>query len=234
MSSVSVILPSYNEKDNIAEAIERVEKSLGQRLLEIIVVDDNSPDGTWSVVENLNDPHVRLIRRIDERGLASAIARGVAEARGESVVWMDCDLGLPPEAVPRLVDALSHADVAVGSRYVSGGADKRAFVRRSLSTLINTYGMIILSSKIRDYTSGFVAAKTDVARAVGINPHGFGEYCIEFLYTCIKRKYHVVEVGYHYTYRKSGVSRTDAVDLQLFKYGMQYGWRILKLRFKVK
>ena len=231
---VSVILPSYNEKDNMPEAIERLEKALGDTLLEIIVVDDNSPDGTWKVVEELHDYNVRLIRRMDERGLASAINRGVAEARGSIVVWMDCDLGLPPEAVPRLVDALSHADVAVGSRYVSGGADKRAFVRRTLSTLMNIYAMFILSFKVRDYTSGFVAVKTDVVRAVGINPQGFGEYCIEFLYTCVRRKYHVVEVGYHYTYRKHGVSRTDTVDLQLFKYGLQYAWRILRLRFRVK
>jgi len=234
MNSVSVILPSYNEKDNLPEAIERLEKSVADDLLEIIVVDDNSPDGSWKVVEDLKNPKVRVIRRMHEKGLASAIERGVAEARGDTVVWMDCDLGLPPEAVPRLVAGLSHADVVVGSRYVRGGADKRAFVRRTLSTLMNIYAMVVLSFKVRDYTSGFVAARTSVARVIGINPRGFGEYCIEFLYTAVKRGYRVAEVGYHYNYRKHGVSRTDTVNYSLFKFGAQYAWRILRLRFRVK
>src|SRR3989344_9502149 len=132
--TVSVVLPSYNEKDNIAEAIERIEKSLGPKLLEIIVVDDNSPDGTWKVVEDLKDSKVRLIRRMNEKGLASALSRGIKESRGSIVVWMDCDLGLPPEDLPHLVAAIeSGADVAIGSRYVKGGADERVWFRGFLS-----------------------------------------------------------------------------------------------------
>ncbi|HLC74627.1 MAG TPA: polyprenol monophosphomannose synthase [Candidatus Nanoarchaeia archaeon] len=232
---VSVVLPSYNEKGNIAEAIARVEKSLGDRLLEIIVVDDNSPDLTWQVVQDLNNKKVRLIRRINEKGLASALSRGVTEAKGSVVVWMDCDLGLPPEDVPRLVAAIEQgADVAIGSRYVAGGADKRAWLRGFLSTIMNYFAMAVLSTKVHDYTSGFAAAKKTVMDDIGINPHGFGEYFVEFAYRCIKKGYNVTEVGYHYSYRKSGVSQTDKVNGRLLKYGIQYGLNIIKLRFRVK
>ncbi|MBS3138858.1 polyprenol monophosphomannose synthase [Candidatus Woesearchaeota archaeon] len=230
---VSVVLPSYNEKDNIAEAIERIEKSLGSKLLEILVVDDNSPDGTWKVVEDLNNNKVRLIRRMNEKGLASALSRGIKESHGSIVVWMDCDLGLPPEDIPHLVSVIeSGADVAIGSRYVKGGADERVWFRGFLSKLINYFAMVVLSPKIHDYTSGFAAVKKSVIDDLGINPYGFGEYFIEFAYKAIKKGYRVEEVGYHYNYRKRGVSQTDKVNFKLLKYGIQYGLNILKLRFQ--
>ena len=230
---VSVVLPSYNEQENIAEAIQRVEESLGSKLLEIIVVDDNSPDGTWKVVENMENKKVRCIRRMHERGLASALARGISEAQGSIVVWMDCDLGLPPEDVPRLVAAIEEgADVAIGSRYVNGGADQRAWFRGFLSKLINYFAMLVLSAKVHDYTSGFAAVRKQVVDNIGINTHGFGEYFVEFTYKAIKKGYCVKEVGYHYNYRKHGVSQTDNINFKLFKYGIQYGINILKLRFK--
>jgi dolichol-phosphate mannosyltransferase len=228
---VSIILPSYNEKDNIAEAITRLETAMRKDLHEIIVVDDNSPDMTWKIVQDLKHPKVKLIHRTDEKGLASALKRGVKEATGNIVVWMDCDLGLPPEDVPKLVVALDNADVAIGSRYAEGGKDNRAFVRRSLSMVLNVYASFILSSQIRDYTSGFIAVKKNVVDDIGINPQGFGEYFVEFAYKCVKKNYDVAEVGYEYNYRKNGVSQTDAVDTGLLKLGWDYGIKILKLRF---
>ncbi|MBI2559337.1 glycosyltransferase [Candidatus Woesearchaeota archaeon] len=227
---VSVIFPSYNESENIEEAIRRVSKSLGRQLYEVIVVDDNSPDQTWKIVRNMRNPKYNVIRRTKERGLASAIARGIEEAKGNVVVWMDCDLGVPPEVVPKLVEKLKTYDVAIGSRYVSGGKDSRTFFRKSVSYLMNLFASCMLGFKVRDYTSGFAAARKKVFDKVKFSKHGFGEYFIDFVYGCIKGNYRLVEVGYKYKYRKWGVSKLDNSLFTLLKFGIQYAYRIIKIR----
>ena len=228
---VSVVLPSYNESANIREAIESISKSLGHSLKEIIVVDDNSPDGTWKIVEDLDHKNARVIRRMDERGLASAIARGVSEATGDVVVWMDCDLGLPPEDVPRLVEKIGEYDVVIGSRYVRGGKDTRHWLRALVSTIFNFYAALVLGFAIRDYTSGFIAVKREVTQVVPVSTKGFGEYFSEFVYRCRKKGFRITEVGYVYRYRKGGTSKLDSNLFHFLLFGLQYGWRILKIRF---
>src|SRR5688500_5538138 len=96
---LSVILPTYNEADNIVPLIEEVRRAVGDA--EIVVVDDDSPDGTWRRVEEAR-PEVRLLRRVGRRGLTSAIREGIQASRGERVAWMDCDFSTPPEVLPRL------------------------------------------------------------------------------------------------------------------------------------
>ncbi|MDE2237566.1 MAG: polyprenol monophosphomannose synthase, partial [Elusimicrobia bacterium] len=208
--SVSVVMPSYNERGNIAEAVERIGAALGERLLEIIIVDDDSPDGTWKVVEELGDSRVRLIRRVGERGLASALARGTSEAKGDVVVWLDCDLGIPPEMIPRLVAALDDHDVAIGSRYVPGGSDGRPPFRAFLSRLFNLGARLLLGGQVRDYTSGFAAVRRQALVRTPLLPHGFGEYFIDWAYRCIRAGDRIVEVPYPYGLRKSGLSKTDS------------------------
>ena len=228
---ISVVVPSYNEKDNVAEMIQRVEKALGEQLLEIIIVDDNSPDETWKIVEELHDPKVRLIRRMNEKGLASAYLDGLKEVRGEVVAWLDCDLGLPPEDLPRLVGKLGEYDVVIGSRYVEGGKDLRPWNRKLASIALNTMGKVFLSSTVTDYTSGFVAVKREVLNKVSWDRAGFGEYFIEFAYKAIKAGYKVGEVGYEFKDRVRGDSKSTESVGRFFKLGWQYGTKILKLRF---
>lgn len=230
-SDVSVVLPSYNEREVIAEAIARISDAVGPRLKEIIVVDDNSPDGTWQVVEELHHPKTRVIRRMDERGLASALARGVGEAKGDYIVWMDCDLGLPPEDVPRLLEQLQEYDVAIGSRYAPGGKDNRTWFRSFLSTVFNTYAQLILGFYAKDYTSGFIAIRKEVADDVPLSTTGFGEYFADFVYRAHKKGFKITEVGYTYSYRPRGTSKLDTGYVRLLKFGWQYGVRILKIRF---
>ena len=113
------------------------------------------------------------MRRTTESGLTSAIQRGIDEAirthGADIVTWMDCDLSMPPEDVPKLVSAIVDADsatavdMAVGSRWVPGGADvAHGLMARSLSRVINTYAMALLGNDVHDYTSGFIAARADV------------------------------------------------------------------------
>ena len=230
--TVSVVLPSYNERDNIEEAIRRISSSLGDKLLEIIVVDDNSPDQTWKLVEDLKLPYVRVIRRINEKGLSSALADGIDSAQGDIVVWLDCDLGLSPEEIPRLVSQLDTHDVAIASRYVKGGKDPRPPLRIFLSVMINLFSASLLGFGVRDYTSGFCAAKRRVFDNISFSRRGFGEYFIEFAYKCQKNKLKITEVPCVYSIRTGGVSKSDGSLWTLLKLGRDYCIRIISLRFQ--
>ena len=96
---ITVVLPTLNERENIVPLIQRGLAALADYDVEMLVVDDDSPDGTWQVASELaeGDPSVRLIRRTEERGLTSAIATGINQAHGAWIGWMDCDLSMPPE-----------------------------------------------------------------------------------------------------------------------------------------
>lgn len=232
---VSVVLPTYNESENIVEAIERLSKSLGKNLYEIIVVDDNSPDGTWKIVQEMNNPKYKVIRRMNEKGLASAIARGVCEAKGTVVVWMDADLGIPPEIALQLVEKLRDYDVVIGSRYVSGGNDPRSFPLPFLSRCLNRFARALFGSQISDYTSGVVAVRKNIMDQVLWTDKGFGEYFAEFSYRCIKRNMRITEIPLQYTIRKGGVSKLSGGSFgTLLKYGIQYGLKMIKWRLTIR
>lgn len=230
--SVSVVVPSYNEKDNIVEAIHRIEGALGESLLEILVVDDNSPDLTWKLVEDLHDPKVKLMRRIHKRGLASALADGTNAAQGDIISWLDCDLGIPPEDLLKLFEKLDEYDVAIGSRYLPGGTDTRHWFRAFLSLVFNVYTRMILGRHFWDWTSGFAAARKDAMRKVPLSEDGFGEYFIEWVYACTKAKLKMVEVPYRYGIRKAGVSKTDGNLLVFCKLAVNYAWRVITIRLR--
>ena len=186
---VSVVLPTYNEKQNIKEMIRQLLLYIKGNV-EVIVSDDNSPDGTWKIVENISkkDKRVKLIRRFKDKGVGPSIWDGIKASKGKHIVWMDCDLTMPPSLVPKMVAQLKDYGVVVGSRYVKGGEDDRSFIRVMTSRLINLFANIVLNFKIKDYDSGFVAVRRKVFDEVKFNPEGHGEYCIEFLYKCTRKK----------------------------------------------
>ena len=179
---VSFVFPTYNEKENIVDLINEVKK-LKIKNYEIIVVDDNSPDKTWEIVKNLKDKNIRVIRRVNERGLASAISRGINEAKGDIITWMDCDMSMHPKYIPKLIKAIKNGyDIAIGSRYAKGGKDKRPLIRVITSKMINLFANIVLNFNVLDYDTGFVAAKKDVFKKVPLSTKGYGDYCIDLLY----------------------------------------------------
>ena len=225
---VSVVLPTYNERDNIAPLIEAIMREASP--YEIIVVDDDSPDGTWRVVEELGDryPNLRLLRRIGRRGLTSALQEGISMAQGNAVVWMDCDFSMPPEAIPRLIHALRHSDIAVGSRYVPGGGDSREFSRVLTSRIFNAFATLMLDRGIRDYTSGFLAVKKKVFYKVKLRGD-YGEYCIDFLYKAAE-SFKITEVPYVNVPRRMGETKTAPKIKDLLRHGVNYSLYVLKLR----
>jgi dolichol-phosphate mannosyltransferase len=230
----TAILPTYNERDNIRPLIERTLSHVTTPL-QILVVDDNSPDGTWQIVEQMatGEPRIKLLKRVNERGLTSAIWAGIQAAETEAVGWMDCDLAMPPERVPALLQALAEgADVAIGSRYVPGGSDPgHSLMAKAFSITINLFAALLLGWGVRDYTSGFVVARRKVFDKVRLQGD-YGEYCIDMLVRAQRAGFRVVEVPYACEARTAGESKTGANALDYIRKGSKYVTTILRLALK--
>lgn len=228
---VSIVLATFNERENILDTIENIFRHLGESA-EVIVVDDDSPDGTWNLAQNLNHPRVKVIRRIGTRGLASAFNRGILESRGGVVGWMDADMCMPPAMLPGMIGLLEQYDVVVGSRYAPGGRDDRARLRVAASRAINGLATLVLGYGIKDYDSGFVVLRRSVFDRVSLIPTGYGAYFMEFLYTCSRKGLTVHEVPYTFRDRQKGISKSAPSLWSFFKTGMQYVTRIFVARLR--
>ena len=227
---ISVILATYQEGENIRDMIAAIFAVLADPV-EIIVVDDDSPDLTWKIASGLNDPRVKVIRRIKTRGLASAINRGIIESRGDYIGWMDADMCHPPTLLPRMLTALHGCDVVIGSRYVKGGNDDRAPSRVLTSRFINRLASLVLGHGILDYDSGFILMHRRVLDSVSLSPTGYGAYFIEFIFACSRKGLKVDEIPYTFTERVKGVSKSNTNLFQFGMAGLGYILRILKTRF---
>lgn len=232
-AEVSVVLPTYNEAGNIGPLIQTLLTHL-PGASEVVVVDDDSPDRTWQVVEGLGqkDPRVRLIRRIGRRGLTTALKEGIEAAAGKVVFWMDCDFSQPPEKISELLKALEDHDIVLASRYVPGGEEKgHSRLGSFLSKGICLFASRVLSPAIKDYTSGYVGTRKEILKAIPLEGD-YGEYCIGFLYRAHKKGYRILEIPYTCVPRRSGESKT-ATDLKGYlKRGRKYIMTVLRLRFQ--
>jgi len=245
--SLTVILPTYNERENIPILIDGILRYV-KTPVQVLVVDDDSPDGTWQVVQEIaaREPRVRLLHRTTERGLTSAIWAGIQAAATAAVSWMDCDLAMPPEVVPALLARLAAgADIAVGSRYVPGGSDPgHSLMARAFSVTINLFAALLLGWRVRDYTSGFVAARRSVfdlpagqrdgrvdgAERGRITLRGdYGEYCIDLLARAQRLGMRVEEVPYACGARFSGESKTGANVRDYVRRGWKYVVTVMRL-----
>lgn len=228
---VSIILATFNERENIGETIAGIREYVPPPL-EIIVVDDASPDETWKVVAEMGLPEVKLIRRVATRGLASAFMRGIIESQGEIVGWMDADMSMPPALLPQMIERLGRCDVVLGSRYVAGGADERGAVRRYASRFINRFARFVLRYDIHDYDSGFVVLRRSVFDRVSIIPTGYGAYFIEFVYACCRKGLQVCEVPYAFRERTKGASKSFPSVWRFARLGFAYVVRIVWARIR--
>jgi dolichol-phosphate mannosyltransferase len=244
-------LPTYNERENIAPLIRGVLASAITPHF-VLVVDDHSPDGTAEVVEALmrewrwetgdgrwaGEGPIVLIRRVGEKGLTSAIQRGIDEAiytyGVDIVTWMDCDLSMPPEDIPKLVCAILEqgADLAVGSRWVAGGADvAHGRMARTLSWMINRFATLLLGSQVHDWTSGFVAGRAHVFKQLRLQGD-YGEYCIDLLGRAVRNGFRVVEAPYVCVPRTAGASKTGANLWDYLVKGRKYVAAVWQLYIK--
>lgn len=231
--SVSVVLPTFNEAENIVDLIHAIRAALAAWPLEVIVVDDNSPDGTWRLVAELTKttPGVRLVHRTTERGLTSAIWAGIRDSRNDVVCWMDCDFSHPPATLPTLVAKLAEGyDLVVGSRYVAGGRDARdeSPMRVWLSTIITKLSSWLLVPDFRDYTSGFIAIRRGVFDKIQLRGN-YGEYFIDLIFRAHRAGYKFIELPYENAPRRAGESKTES---GMIKKGIQYLWVVARLRWE--
>ena len=202
--------------------------------VEVIIVDDDSPDLTWKVVQDLRDPRVRLVRRTGTRGLASAICRGILEARGELIGWMDADMFMIPPLLPSMLASLESADIVIASRYLPMGGDQRPKARVVTSLLLNRFASGVLGFGITDYASsaGGILIRRRVLDTALPQPLGYGEHFIEFLYRCVRKGVRVKEVPYVLSERTVGASKSSPNPLHFFQLGLRYGLAVLRARFR--
>lgn len=192
---VSVVLPAYNEKDNIILLISAIHQVLGNISHEIIVVDDQSSDGTYESVVRINDSFVRVFLRRENRGLAAAIRYGLERARGESIVVMDSDFNHQPEYLPFMLRSLESYDAVFASRFLAGGGVTDYRVRYFLSALFNMFVRFFIGLKASDSLYGFFVIKKDIVEPRDYSDifYGHGDYCFRLFYYLQKKNIPILE-----------------------------------------
>jgi len=208
MTGVSIVVPTYREAQSLPHLIERIGRLRADSGLdlELLVVDDDSQDGTVELVAARSDPWLRLVLRKENRGLSPAVVEGLHHATGEFLVVMDADLSHPPERIPDLIEALRGGfDLVVGSRYVEGGttADDWGFLRWLNSRIATALARPFTS--IRDPMSGFFGLhRSTFERADALDPVGY-KIALELIVKC--RCERVGEVPIHFENRRYGESK---------------------------
>ena len=226
---VSIILSTYNEALVIEDTISKIFKYLNN--VEIILVDDNSPDGTFEKVKKINNPNLKVFLR-KSRGLASAFLLGLINSSSEVVGWLDSNMGVLAERLPEMLGQLEKNDIVILSRYVDGGTDLRSKQRILSSQLINFFCRLILSNKIKDYTSGIFLMKREVLLSAVPIGNGHGEFFIEFIYKAHKAGNRIVELPYVHPPDIEGMSKTATSALRFCYLGFKYFIRIIQSLFK--
>ena len=213
VTRVAVLIPTYNEKDNLPGIVARVRASVPEA--DVIVLDDNSPDGTGEIADGLaaGDSRVRVMHRRGKEGLGKAYLAGfeLALAEGyDAVVEMDADGSHQPEQLPDLLAALAGADVAIGARWVRGGEVRNWPLRRKvLSVGANAYTKVLLGMKINDATAGFRAYRRSALLTMGLEGVESQGYCfqIDLTLRAVRAGLVVVEVPITFIEREVGVSK---------------------------
>jgi len=222
---ISIIIPTYNESENLAVVLAQVFQVLRDEEIrgEVIVVDDDSPDRTWELAQGLVRKYkgLRVVRRQGEKGLATAVIAGFAAAKAPKMLVMDADLSHPPQLIPQLYQALDKADISVASRNVKGGGVKDwPLSRKAIS-----WGATVLSrllTDVKDPMSGFFALRCEVLDGVKLNPTGY-KILLEIL---VRGRYErVKEVPFVFEDRKNGSSKMSSGIIT--KY-VSHVWSLLK------
>lgn len=209
---LTVILPTYNERENIVRLISEILKKVGPRA--VIIVDDQSPDGTASLVRTTFNtiPLVRCMENSRILGLARSIEAGIRAAKTTYVAWMDADFSHPPEILNAMYQKIPTHDIIVASWLIKRGKDYRPeWLAVFCSKLINRLCQYCFKSRITCYTSGFIMAKRSIFDTITFWGE-YGEYCIDLLVRSVRMGYRVAEVAFTCQPRASGESKT-AINL---------------------
>jgi dolichol-phosphate mannosyltransferase len=210
---VLVVIPTYNEADNVESIVGRVRAATPQ--VDVLVADDNSPDGTGELADALAaaDDHVHVLHRPGKAGLGAAYVAGFGWAKEhgyDAVVEMDADGSHAPEELSRLLDALREADAVVGSRYVPGGELVNWPLRRLvLSKGANTYTRLALGMPIKDATGGYRAYRVPILDKIDIGSVASQGYCfqVDLTWRVFRNGFRLVEVPITFAEREHGASK---------------------------
>ena len=228
---ICVCLPTYNERENLEAMVARLGEVLGHDGF-VLVIDDNSPDGTGEIADRLAAERsgVEVLHRPTKDGLGPAYLDGfrrALELGADLIFEMDCDFSHDPEDVPRLVDAARNADLVIGSRYVeSGGTRNWGLVRRLISRGGSLYAQLLLGVSVRDLTGGFKCYRRAVLEAIDLDAiHSKGyAFQIETTYRALGAGFCVVEVPIVFVDREVGGSKmSKAIVLEAV-------WKVPALR----
>jgi dolichol-phosphate mannosyltransferase len=231
---LTIVLPTYNEKENLPKIIN-VLFDLPLPDLKVLIVDDNSPDGTGVVADVLASQYpnrISVIHRAGKLGLGTAYIQGFKQALedgAEAIGQMDCDFSHPVEKVPVLLAALEHSDFSLGSRYIDGGSlDVRwPLWRKWLSTFGNTYARTILNLPIADCTGGFRTMRRDVLSKLPLDQIRSSGYAfqVELVYLMHRYGFRYSEVPIYFAERNYGESKMS------LRIQIEAALRVWQIRF---
>ncbi len=245
---LTVVMPTYNEADNLPTMAAAL-LALPVPNLQLLVVDDNSPDGTGQVAEALAQrynhadataqPRLAVIHRLGKGGLGTAYVAGMQQALGSGadyIIQMDADFSHSPAYIPQMLGVMlaTNTDVVIGSRYVPGGTldEGWSWWRRLLSWWANFYVRMILGLRVRDMTAGFKLWKRQALLDIGldeIRSNGYS-FQVEMAYLCEKFGYRLIEIPIHFEDRRIGQSKLDVpVKVESAWRTWQIRWRYRKL-----
>jgi dolichol-phosphate mannosyltransferase len=234
---LTVVVPTFNEVGNVPPLLDRL-LALPLPELRVIIVDDNSPDGTGDVADKLAEKYpgrVAVAHRDRREGIGRAYVDGIGRALAAGapfVAQMDADLSHPPEALPSLLGTMlsTRAGVVIGSRYVPGGEldEDWPLYRRALSSWANLYVHTLLGVRIRDLTAGFKVWRADVLRDIGlerVRSDGYS-FQVEMHYLASRLGHTIIEVPIRFEERTSGVSKmTTRTKLESAAMPLRLRWR---------
>jgi dolichol-phosphate mannosyltransferase len=215
---ISIVLPCFNEKGNIIPLINEINEALKNQPHEIIVVDDNSPDGTYQAVVDLNLPYVKAILRTSDPSFAKSIRVGIEASHGNIVIIMDSDFNHEPRYLPIMVSNCQFYDVVSGSRFVYGG-DMGSKIRHISSWVFNIFVRVLTRRLVTDSLFGFIAIRREALAQMDFDSifWGYGDYCIRLMYYLQEKSLTILQIPVVLGQRKYGEGNKKLIKT-LFKY----------------
>lgn len=234
---LSIVIPTYNEAENIERIIKSIivqlKKTDFKKDYEFVIVDDDSKDDTPRIIDFLSKKYpVIAVHRIGLRGLFSAISDGIFVANGEYILTMDADFSHPPELIPEMLRQANKADIVYATRFSDGGGMVAPPIRKYGSRVLNMACRIIGNLSTTDFGGQFRLMKKEKYEKILFKYDSvFGEYGIELFYRAQKLRYKLKSVPFVYKFRKEGNSKMGS-SLKIIKLALIYLGRTMRLRFE--
>lgn len=241
MTKVTIVIPTYNERENIGGLIEKIFEVFHKNNIDgnIIVVDDNSPDGTSGAVEKIKeneDYPIELIERPKKLGIGSAYISGFKKALeldSDVIFEMDADLSHDPDIIPEFIENLRDYDVILGSRYVDDGKiENWGVYRKAISRGANIFADMLLNLNVKDITAGYRAYKREVLQAIdlrAIRSDGYS-FQVEMLFKTKKKGFRIKEIPIIFRDRSRGKSKLSKMEVVKF-FILCFGLFVKRLKF---